>query len=131
MLRQRPETKFAGREDGLFVVYTPPTPGKSFEMSPYGMKFWLDPACGCQPIKSQILLDESGTEYVKSETTNELREVARGVWAPVEAKMLNYPPMVQQFSPPRPAGEKKFTIDLKRSKFNVEIPEATFQLDPP
>lgn len=131
MLRQRPDTKLAGREAGLFVIYTPPTPGKSFEMSPCGMKFWLDQARGCQPVKSQILLDESGTEYVKSETINELREVASGAWAPLEAMMLNYPPMVQRISPPRPSGEKKFTVDLKRSTFNVEIPEAAFQVDSP
>lgn len=130
MLRQRPETKLAGREEGLFVIYAPPAPGKSFEMSPLGMKFWLDPARGCLPVKSQVLFDESGTEFALSETTNQLREVARGVWAPVEALMRNFPSTLQANVPRRVAGEKKYKVDLKRSTFNVDISEATFQLDP-
>ena len=131
MLRQRPETKLAGREDGLFVIYSPPTPGKPYENSPFGLKFWLDPARGCLPVKHQELLDESGREFIRNETVNELREVAPGAWAPVSAVMQIYPQADQPASPPRLAAEKRFTIDLKRSTFNVEIPEATFQLDPP
>ena len=131
MLRQRPETKLAGREDGLFIIYSPPTPGKPYENSPFGMKFWLDPARGCLPVKHQELLDESGREFIRNETVNELREVAPGAWAPVSAVMQIYPQADQPASPPRLAAENRFTIDLKRSTFNVEIPEATFRLDPP
>ena len=125
MLRQRPDTKLAGREDGLFVIYTPPARGKPYEMAPYGFKFWLDPARCYLPVKHQILLNGTGTEYLWCQTENKLHEVAPGAWAPVTATLHSYREDASV------AGEKEYTIDLDRSTFNMEIPESTFQVDPP
>jgi hypothetical protein len=131
MLRERPDTKLTGREGGLFVVYTPTTLGKRYEYSPYGLRFWLDPTKGFLPVKHQMLYPESGEDIVLMEAENQLQEVAPGVWAPVSARAWIYPLVVQEVSPPRVSTERTWTVDLGLSTFNVDVPDATFELDPP
>jgi protocatechuate 3,4-dioxygenase beta subunit len=128
ILRKRPWTRLETKEGDQYVLFTPTTFGKSYEYSPFGFRVWLNSRCDFLPTKIQFLYPAGDEDLLYGELEMTLKEVAAGIWAPVKAIRRHYPSKVQAVSPPVMSAEATITVDVKSSRFNVEIPDSMFQV---
>jgi hypothetical protein len=131
LMRERRGTRLERQDGTQFVLYTPPTPEGGFQMSPFGFRVWLDSTKNFLPTRVQRLLEVSGEDVVYTQSEHTLEEVEPGVWVPTRVVTSHYPyPSTVPSESPLKSAESVLTVDLNLSRFNVEIPDSTFELKP-
>lgn len=136
LLRDRPGTVVARREGPLFVISTPTVMGKFYNYAPFGYRVWLNSERSFLPEKIEFLYPRFFEPESKGDWLNRVveinhKEVLPGVWVPVSAISLGYPPIVDRGTPPLVATVATVAVDLEKSRFNVDLPAAAFRLDEP
>lgn len=116
--------------DGLLVLYAPTT-REPRQFSPFGMRVWLDPAKNYLPVRLQHLLKAGSEEIVYVQWENRVEEVMARVWAPVESRILTYPPIEVGPGGPAPSQEIIVRITSDTAPFNSSVPESLFELEIP
>ncbi|MEX1232270.1 MAG: hypothetical protein WEB58_18640 [Planctomycetaceae bacterium] len=129
-LRQRPELIVEGKEKSSFILYTPPILG-NYEFSPFGFRVWLDSDKNFMPVRIQRLLDISGEEIISSQNDTTVKQIEPGVWAPVESINLAFPPVPRRELPVVKPQRTVETVDLNRSRFNIDVSDSAFALEIP
>jgi WD40 repeat protein len=130
IIPERPSARIANSDDhGLVVIELPPGEGKLFDR--FGWRIWLDPQHGYLPAKWELLYAKDGKSPVLRDRVQILKfkELGDDAWVPVECTRDFY----VSFSDGEPhSGEIattiRGTVDLTRSRWNIDLPDDLFGL---
>jgi hypothetical protein len=128
MSRER-QARLLPREGSIYVISVPPA--KQGDFQTLSWKVWLDPAKNFLPSRWTETSIIDGREVRNRDCDVVLKEVAEGVWAPVEANMTVYNQNLQSPVFGKVIGHNMLKVNLEKSHFNVPIADEIFDVKIP
>jgi hypothetical protein len=128
--RKNVSIKQDARDDSLVILETPPCPEMQVEYARSGFRVTLDKAHGFMPVVTERFQRIGEQNFTDRETrVVEWKDVGGRIWVPVKAVTRYFDPEPPLFG--EVSSEQTLVVDVPRSSWNREYPEATFDLPIP
>lgn len=127
-IRDRMSSARVESEGGLIILSARSTPDNLFRGNPFGVRLFLDPSRGFMPARIDLTHGYGDDPVPQSRYTNELAEVAPGLWAPVRSRVSVFVREKWSKHYGQEMGFMEVEVDRPRARFNVDLDASAFEL---